>query len=39
MFIVAELAGGLLAVGLAAYLFPRLAADNVVVPHEHEDPV
>ena len=37
MFIVAELVGGLLAVGLAVYLFPRLSADNVVVPHEHED--
>lgn len=38
MFVAAELAGGLLAVGLAVYLFPRLAAGSVVVPHEHEEP-
>jgi len=34
MFVVAEVAGGLLAVGMAVFLFPRLTADDVVVPHE-----
>ena len=33
-FIAAEVAGALLAVGLAAYLMPGVHAENVVVPHE-----
>jgi len=39
MFIAAEVVGALLAIGMAVYLFPRLAADNVVVPHEHDEPL
>jgi arsenate reductase len=38
MFIAGELFGALLAIALGVFLFPRLAADNVVVPHEHEEP-
>jgi arsenate reductase len=33
-FVAAQLAGGLAAVGLARFLHPTLAADEVVVPHE-----
>src|SRR5262249_25060803 len=36
MFVVAEVVGGLLAIGLAVFLFPRLVAGDVVVPHEKE---
>jgi arsenate reductase len=36
MFIVAELAGAFIAIAVAAFLFQHVAADNVVVPHEHE---
>jgi arsenate reductase len=32
-FIAAQLVGGLLAIGLARYLYPDLPADEVVVPH------
>jgi glycerol uptake facilitator-like aquaporin len=34
MFILLQLAGGLAAIALARWLFPRLAADAVVVPHD-----
>jgi glycerol uptake facilitator-like aquaporin len=34
MFVVAELAGGGLAVALAHYLFPDMHAERVVLPHE-----
>jgi glycerol uptake facilitator-like aquaporin len=33
-FVVAQILGALLAVGLALVLFPRLPADAVIVPHE-----
>jgi arsenate reductase len=36
MFVVAELAGALAAIALAAFLFQPVAADDVVVPHEPE---
>jgi glycerol uptake facilitator-like aquaporin len=35
MFVVAQVAGGLGAVALARFLYPRLPADAVVVPHDH----
>jgi glycerol uptake facilitator-like aquaporin len=34
MFIVMQLAGGLVAIAVARWLFPTLAADSVVVPHD-----
>ena len=37
MFIVAQLAGGLLAVALARFLYPDLPAAELVVPHDHAD--
>ncbi|MBA3655349.1 MAG: aquaporin family protein [Actinobacteria bacterium] len=36
-FIVAQLAGGALAVGLARFLYPDLPAVELVVPHDHAD--
>ena len=36
-FIAAQVAGGLLAVGLARFLFPDVPALDLVVPHEHSD--
>jgi arsenate reductase len=33
-FIVAQLVGGLAAVALARFLYPNMAADDIVVPHE-----
>jgi glycerol uptake facilitator-like aquaporin len=36
-FVVAQLAGGALAVGLARFLFPDLPAAEMVVPHAHTD--
>ncbi|MEO7556636.1 MAG: MIP/aquaporin family protein [Acidimicrobiales bacterium] len=36
-FIVAQLLGGALAVALATFLHPDLAADDLVVPHEQPD--
>jgi arsenate reductase len=33
-FVVAQVAGGLLAVGLAVFLFPAIRAADIVVPHE-----
>jgi glycerol uptake facilitator-like aquaporin len=36
-FIVAQLAGGALAVGLARFLYPNLPAAELVVPHDHAD--
>lgn len=36
-FIAAQVVGGLLAVGLARFLFPDLPALDVVVPHDHTD--
>ncbi len=36
MFIAAELVGAFIAIALAAFLFQHVVADNVVVPHEHE---
>ena len=38
-FIVAELAGGALAVVLARFLYPDLPATELVVPHDHADVV
>jgi arsenate reductase len=35
-FVIAQLAGGLLAIGLARYLHPDLPAVDVVVPHDTE---
>jgi glycerol uptake facilitator-like aquaporin len=34
-FVAAQLVGGLLAIGLARFLFPGAPADDLVVPHEH----
>jgi len=34
MFVVAELGGGIAAVALARFLYPNIAADDIVVPHE-----
>ena len=36
-FIAAQVAGGLLAVGLAQFLYPDLPAAALVVPHDHAD--
>ncbi len=36
-FVVAQLAGGALAVGLARFLYPDLPAADMVVPHAHTD--
>jgi glycerol uptake facilitator-like aquaporin len=36
-FVVAQLAGGALAVGLARFLYPDLPAADMVVPHAHAD--
>lgn len=36
MFVVMQLVGGLLGVGLAAFLFPDLPAADLIVPHETE---
>jgi glycerol uptake facilitator-like aquaporin len=36
-FVVAQLAGGALAVGLARFLYPGLPAADMVVPHVHAD--
>ena len=36
-FVVAQLAGGALAVGLARFLYPDLSAADMVVPHAHAD--
>lgn len=36
-FVAAELAGGLLAVALARFLFSHRRADTLVVPHEHKE--
>jgi arsenate reductase len=38
MFIVMQIAGGLLAVGAARFWYPDLPADAVVVPHELAEP-
>ena len=34
MFVVAQLGGGVVAVALARFLYPDIAADDIVVPHE-----
>jgi arsenate reductase len=34
MFVVAQLGGGIAAVALARFLYPNIAADDIVVPHE-----
>ncbi len=36
-FLAAQLLGGLGAVGLARYLYPRLAAEDLIVPHERSE--
>ena len=36
-FVVAELIGGLVAVGLARFLYPDLSADDVIVPHDRAE--
>jgi len=36
-FVVAQLVGGALAVGLARFLYPDLPATELVVPHDHAD--
>jgi glycerol uptake facilitator-like aquaporin len=36
-FIVAQFAGGLAALGLACYLYPRVPAQDVLIPHEGPD--
>jgi arsenate reductase len=38
MFIVSQLLGALIAIALAVFLFPHMPADDVVVPHEHDQP-
>jgi arsenate reductase len=37
-FVVAQIVGGLLAVGFAVFLFPGIPADAVVVPHDDTQP-
>ena len=37
-FIVAQVGGGLLAIGLARFLFPGAAPVELVVPHDHHEP-
>jgi glycerol uptake facilitator-like aquaporin len=34
MFVVAQLGGGVAAIALARFLYPNIAADDIVVPHE-----
>jgi len=38
-FIAAQVIGGLLAVALARFLFPATSATELVVPHDHTEPV
>jgi hypothetical protein len=38
-FVAAQVGGGLLAVGLARFLYPDLPAAELVVPHDHADAV